>query len=92
MIQDAVDGWLSLGRTGLIGLDPACILSGASPEIGSDPTGCKDGLGGPLDTDQRGGDRCGTCDRGAFERGTAVPFFADDFETGGLWLWSTASD
>jgi len=116
-----VDGWLSLGGTGLSGLDPACILSGATPDIGGDqgllpladnggptmthaltigsqnvdtgdPTGCKDGLGSALDADQRGGTRVATCDRGAFERGTDAPFFVDDFETGGLWLWSGSSD
>lgn len=31
-----VDGWLSLGGTGLSGLDPACIVSGATPDIGGD--------------------------------------------------------
>jgi len=116
-----VDGWLSLGGTGLSGLDPACILSGATPDIGGDqgllpladnggptmthalelgsqnvdtgdPTGCKDGLGAALDGDQRGATRVATCDRGAFEYGTDPPFFADDFESGGLWLWSASSE
>jgi len=61
----------------------------SSPNIDTgDPLGCVDGDGSSLNADQRGSKRVATCDRGAFEVGGEPPLFADDFESGGLWMWS----
>lgn len=112
-------GYLHLGGLGNVFLDPACVVSGQSPDLGGDPglgpladnggptlthallagsqnldagdpSGCKDELGHPLHLDQRGSERLGSCDRGAFELGGDPALFRDGFESGGPWRWDAA--
>jgi len=110
-------GWSSIANLGLSGFDPACVVTGAAPDVGADPglapladnggptlthallaaspnidtgdpAGCLDENGDPVDADQRGSGRVATCDRGAYEYLGEPAIFRDDFEAGGLWLWS----
>ncbi|NBB92864.1 MAG: hypothetical protein GVY32_06835 [Gammaproteobacteria bacterium] len=56
-------------------------LQPGSPAIDAgDPGGCTDFDGNPVEHDQRGAPRIGTCDLGAFEFGSGPPIFGDRFE------------
>jgi len=113
-------GYLHLGGLGTVFLEPACLVTGAAPDLGGDPgldaladnggptvthallsgsqnidagdpSGCRDELGNPLNLDQRGAERIGNCDRGAFELGGDPALFRDGFESGGVWAWTSTS-
>ncbi|NBB92866.1 MAG: hypothetical protein GVY32_06845 [Gammaproteobacteria bacterium] len=63
------------------GPTPTHALQPGSPAIDAgDPDGCGDFEGNPLDHDQRGAPRIGTCDLGAFEFGSGPPIFSDRFQ------------
>ena len=65
---------LSANLGALIGFPGYHPLLSGSPAIDAgDPSGCTDHQGNPLSTDQRGADRVGRCDIGAYEYTTPGP-------------------
>ena len=78
LVEDDSGCTLLMGSGDLINVDPMLFpligspgfypLLPSSPAIDAgDPAGCKDHLGNPLDTDQRGIARLGRCDIGSYE-------------------------
>ena len=67
------------------------LTAGSQHLDAGDPSGCEDGAGTLLFTDQRGAERVGRCDRGAYENGGAPAIFTDGFESGGPWRWQNTS-
>lgn len=64
-------------------------ISPLSPAAGSaNPSGCFAFDGLPITEDQRGVERLGPCDRGAYE--IESPFFADGFESGSTSGWASS--